>query len=104
MVPLSTEEVAEFWRSFRTFRDLALVALMLLDGLRSQEALDLQLEDLQLADAQIRVLGKGNKQRLLPLPDRNHPGPAKLFATGKTSDQLSGSVRFLERPPAGPRQ
>ena len=41
---------------------------MLLDGLRSQETLNLQLEDLQLADAQIRVLGKGNRQRLLPLP------------------------------------
>jgi len=68
IVPLSAQEVATFWESFRTFRDLALVALMLLDGLRSQEALDLQLEDLQLADAKIRVSGKGNKQRLLPLP------------------------------------
>jgi site-specific recombinase XerD len=68
IVPLSAEEVAKFWESFRTFRDLALVALMLLDGLRFHETLDLQLEDLQLADAQIRVLGKGNKQRLLPLP------------------------------------
>jgi integrase/recombinase XerD len=69
MVPLSAEEVAKFWGSFRTFRDLALVALMLLNGLRSRETLDLQLEDLQLSAAQIRVLGKGNKQRLLPLPD-----------------------------------
>jgi len=68
MVPLSAEEVAQFWRSFRTFRDLALVGLMLLDGLRSCEVLALQLEDLELADAQLRVLGKGNKKRLLPLP------------------------------------
>src|ERR1051326_4840477 len=68
IVPLSAEDVAKFWESFRTFRDLALVALMLLDGLRFRETLDLQLEDLQLADAQIRVLGKGQKQRLLPLP------------------------------------
>src|SRR5206468_715433 len=68
IVPLSSEEVAKFWSSFRTFRDLALVALMLLDGLRSHEVLDLRLENLQLADAQIRVLGKGTKQRLLPLP------------------------------------
>jgi len=35
IVPLSAEEVAKFWQSFRTFRDLALVGLMLLDGLRS---------------------------------------------------------------------
>jgi len=68
IVPLSAEEVAKFWQSFRTYRDLALVGLMLLDGLRSCEVLALQLEDLQLADGQMRVYGKGNKQRLVPLP------------------------------------
>jgi integrase/recombinase XerD len=68
IVPLSAEEVAKFWQSFRTFRDLALVGLMLLDGLRSCELLGLQMEDLQLASGQIRVLGKGNKKRIVPLP------------------------------------
>ena len=68
IVPLSAEQVGQFWSSFRTFRDLALVALMLLTGLRSRETLQLRLEDLQMADARIRVLGKGNKERLLPLP------------------------------------
>jgi integrase len=67
-VPLSSDEVVQFWGSFRTFRDLAVVGLMLLDGLRSCEVLALQLEDLQLADAQMRVLGKANKKRVLPLP------------------------------------
>jgi site-specific recombinase XerD len=68
IVPLSAEQVAIFWRSFHLFRDLALVGLMLLDGLRSCEVLSLQLEDLQLADAQMRVNGKGNRTRVLPLP------------------------------------
>jgi integrase/recombinase XerD len=68
IVPLSAEEVAKFWQSFRTYRDLALVGLMLLDGLRSGEVLGLQLENLQLADGQLRVLGKGNKKRVVPLP------------------------------------
>jgi integrase/recombinase XerD len=68
VVPLSAEEVAKFWQSFRTFRDLALVGLMLLDGLRSCEVLGLQLEDVQLADGQMRVPGKGSKKRVVPLP------------------------------------
>jgi integrase/recombinase XerD len=68
IVPLSSEEVAKFWQSFRTYRDLALVGLMLLDGLRSCEVLGLQPEDVQLADGQMRVHGKGNKQRVMPLP------------------------------------
>jgi integrase len=38
---LSVDEVARFWSSFRTSRDLAIVGLMLLQGLRSQEVLDL---------------------------------------------------------------
>jgi len=66
--PLTAEQVAQFWASFRTFRDLAVVGLMLLDGLRSCEILVLQLEDLRLADALLHVLGKGRKQRTLPLP------------------------------------
>jgi integrase/recombinase XerD len=69
VVPLSSTQVAQFWRSFRTFRDLALVALMLLDGLRSREVIELQLQDLHLAQTQLRVCGKGNKVRLMPLPE-----------------------------------
>jgi site-specific recombinase XerD len=68
ILPLSTDDVAHFWSSFRHYRDLALVGLMLLDGLRSCEVLALQLTDLRLAEAQMLVHGKGNKPRLLPLP------------------------------------
>jgi integrase/recombinase XerD len=69
VVPLSAEEVVRFWSSFRTYRDLSLIALMLFDGLRSHEVLAVELEDLRLAQKQIWVHGKGNKQRLLPLPE-----------------------------------
>jgi integrase len=68
IVPLQTEQVARFWRSFRTARDLSLVALMLLSGLRSREVLELKLEDLLFREAQVRVHGKGSRVRLMPLP------------------------------------
>jgi site-specific recombinase XerD len=68
VVPLSAAQVAQFLSSFHTFRDLSLIALMLFDGLRSRELLQLQLEDLRLSETQLRVLGKGSKERLLPLP------------------------------------
>src|SRR6202521_2342519 len=67
IVPLSIDEVARFWSSFRTSRDLAIVGLMLLQGLRSKEVLALNQEDLLLSEAQIRVRGKGSKIRFLPL-------------------------------------
>src|ERR1017187_4633887 len=61
VVPLSVEEVARFWSSFRTARDLAIVGLMLLHGLRSCEVLALNREDVQFPESQIRVLGKGKR-------------------------------------------
>src|SRR5215467_11821517 len=67
IVPLSVDEVARFWASFRTSRDLAIVGLMLLQGLRSREVLALNREDVSFTEAQIHVHGKGNKSRFLPL-------------------------------------
>jgi site-specific recombinase XerD len=66
--PLSREQVERFWSSFRTARDMAVVGLLLLSGLRSCEVLTLELEDLLLSEAQLRVHGKGAKVRMLPLP------------------------------------
>jgi integrase len=67
IVPLSVDEVARFWSSFRTSRDLAIVGILLLQGLRSAEVLALNPEDVLLSEAQLRVRGKGNKLRFLPL-------------------------------------
>jgi site-specific recombinase XerD len=68
ILPLTPEQVASFWQSFRTFRDLTLIALMLLDGLRSAEVRRIQLQDVDLLSSQLRVRGKGRKERIVPLP------------------------------------
>ena len=67
IVPLAVEEVARFWASFRTARDLAIVGLMLMHGLRSAEVMGLNCEDVLLSEGQLRVRGKGSKLRFLPL-------------------------------------
>src|SRR5229473_2434526 len=85
IVPLSVDEVARFWCSFRTSRDLAIVGLMLLQGLRSAEVLNLNRDDLLLPEGQIRVRGKGNKTRFLPLAPE--------------ATQLLDHYLRLERPP-----
>src|SRR6266481_2957223 len=84
IVPLSVDEVARFWSSFRTARDFAIVGLMLLQGLRSAEVLALNPDDLLLSEAQVRVRGKGSKLRFLPL------APETI--------QLLGHYMRLERP------
>ena len=83
---------------------------MLLQGLRSQEVLDLNQDDLQLPEAQIRVRGKGNKIRFLPLApeaaqlldhylrlERPANSSAALFVS------LKGPARGTRMTPAGLR-
>lgn len=66
--PLSGTEVRQFLRALRRYRDLAIVHLMLLCGLRSAEVLQLQLSDILAEDKQLRIRGKGDRERVLPLP------------------------------------
>jgi integrase/recombinase XerD len=110
VMPLSVDEVARFWSSFRTSRDLAIVGLMLLQGLRSKEVVALNCEDVFLSESQIRVRGKGNKIHFLPLASDTvllldhylrlerpeQCGPA-LFVS------LKGPARGVRMTPAGMR-
>lgn len=62
---LSVDEVARFWSSFRTARDLAIVALMLLQGLRAGEVLASNQDNVAgSADTSAR---QGKKIGFLPL-------------------------------------
>ena len=53
----------------RDARDLAIVELLYGSGLRVSELCGLRHEDLNLAGAEVRVWGKGSKQRALPLSE-----------------------------------
>ena len=98
IVPLSVDEVARFWSSFRTSRDLAIVGLMLLQGLRSQEVLDLNRDDLLLSEAQIRVRGKGNKTRFLPLAPEAVQLLDHYLRLERPADSDGRSVCFSQGP------
>ena len=67
--PLSREQVREYLRGLQRYRDLCIVYLMLLCGLRSREVLLLQLDDVSFDELQLRVRGKGGKERALPMPE-----------------------------------
>ena len=90
--------MARFWSSFRNARDLAIVGLMLLHGLRSVEVLAMNRDDVLLSEGQLRVRGKGNKLRLLPLApettqliDPNWSPKGDRIAFSPTSDHPLGN-------------
>jgi site-specific recombinase XerD len=85
--PLGREQVRTMLQSFRRYRDLGLVQLMLLCGLRSAEVLGLRLGDVSFVEQRVWVRGKGGKERVLPLP--------------QTLMQTLQSYLWLERPRSG---
>jgi len=67
--PLTPKQVREFLGHLTRYRDLAIVHLMLLCGLRSCEVIRLAMHDVVFGDRQIRIQGKGSRERAIPLPD-----------------------------------
>jgi site-specific recombinase XerD len=64
---LTRQESAALLGSFRTWRDRAIAGLMLLSGLRSAEVLSLVVADVDIARRWVRVIGKGDKERRVPI-------------------------------------
>ncbi|RMH61601.1 MAG: tyrosine recombinase XerC [Zetaproteobacteria bacterium] len=75
-------------------RDLALLAVMYGCGLRVSEAVGLNMEDIDLAARELRVLGKGRKERIVPIPER----AARLLADYLDARPATGTQAvFLNR-------
>ncbi len=69
---LSKEQTRKLFQNmdvhdFITARDAAILELFYASGIRLSELVNLRLRDIQFRNKLISVLGKGNKQRLLPL-------------------------------------
>jgi site-specific recombinase XerD len=67
---LDRDEISALLASFRAERDRAMAGLMLFSGLRSAEVLGLGVNDVDIGRGWVRVIGKGDKERRVPLdPD-----------------------------------
>ena len=64
---LDADAVERFVASLRTHRDRAMVWAMLFGGLRSAEVRSLRLADIDFGRRRVRVLGKGSKERVVPV-------------------------------------
>ena len=67
--PLKDPQVLEFYGSLRTWRDRSMVLLMWAEGLRAAEVLNLTVNDIDATGENLRIHGKGRKQRVMPLAE-----------------------------------
>ena len=81
-------------------RDCAIVELLYASGLRVSEVCNARLENLDLDEGFIRVVGKGNKQRLVPVGARARESAGRYLRAGrpalvgkKTGGEIFLSVR-----------
>jgi site-specific recombinase XerD len=97
---LDRAEITALVGSFRTDRDRAIAGLMLFSGLRSAEVLGLTVRDVDIARGWVRVIGKGDKERRVPLD----PDVAGLIQTYLFAERPEGDRDTLFLVAKGPHR
>lgn len=81
----------------RGVRDRTLLEVLYAAGLRVSEAIGLDREDVSLDGAFVRVIGKGDRERLVPVGDEASTG----WRPGSTASDRPSSPRIMSRRSAG---
>ena len=84
--------------SFRTDRDRAIAGLMLLSGLRSAEVLGLAVADVDIGRGWVRVTGKGDKERRVPL-DPDVAGLIQSYLLAERPETASRALFIVAKGP-----
>ena len=102
-VILSPEQVDVLIAALRTSRDRAMVAAMVLGGLRRCEVLGLRLEDLRFGERRVFIAdGKGGHQRLVPVSQRFFAAVKDYLEHERPDDASTDQVFVvLKRPRRG---
>jgi integrase/recombinase XerD len=100
---LTPDEVDALTTALRTHRDRAMVAAMVLGGLRRCEVIGLRLGDLQVAQRRVFIgEGKGGHQRLVPISRRFFDHITAYFDSERPADSATDHVFVvLKRPRRG---
>jgi integrase/recombinase XerC len=95
---LTREETRALVASFRTDRDRAICGLMLFSGLRSAEVLGLQVTDVDIGRGWVRAVGKGDKERRVPL-DPDVAGLVQAYLLAGRPETTSAALFVVAKGP-----
>jgi integrase/recombinase XerC len=123
-IPFSQKEVGELLQqpydkaSFTAVRDRAIIELLYVTGMRRAELMGLNLDRVQVAQGRVKVLGKRNKERVVPLLQHSQAiltdylklrdavvgeGEGAFFLTAAGKPVYPANLQELPIPP-GPRR
>ncbi len=101
-IPYSRDEIQnlldaeEFFEdSYEGVRDQLIIELFYQTGMRKAELIALKLENIQLENNQIKVLGKRNKERIIPISEKLHKKIQTYIKRAKDEDRPIQSAFFL---------
>jgi site-specific recombinase XerD len=95
---LTRDETRALVASFRTDRDRAMTGLMLFSGLRSAEVLGLTVTDVDVGRGWVRVIGKGDKERRVPL-DPDVAGLVQAYMLAERPETRSTALFVVAKGP-----
>ncbi|MEJ7706158.1 MAG: tyrosine-type recombinase/integrase [Nocardioidaceae bacterium] len=102
---LTPAEVDALTAALRTHRDRAMIAAMVLGGLRRCEVLGLRMEDLRVAERRVFIAdGKGGHQRLIPVSTRFFTAVAAYLDAERPMGAGAGSTDRVFVVLKGPRR
>ncbi len=100
-IPFSEAEVStvlndlEFDSSFDGVRNKLIIELFYSTGIRRIELIDIKLNQIDLSNQTLKVLGKRNKERVIPLLDSVTESIQKYLLIRKTLDNISDTNHFF---------
>lgn len=97
-VALSQSDAAELLGSFRTWRDRAIAGLMLYCGLRSAEVLGLEVSDVDIGGRWLKVIGKGQRERRVPL-DADVASVIQVYLLAERPESEVGRLFLVAKGP-----
>lgn len=95
---LTLEEVLDIINKPKNKRHQLILNLLFYTGLRVSELINIRVKDINLNDMLIKVMGKGRRERVVPIPSKIGE-LVKMFVTNKAPEEylLSNSNRPITR-------
>lgn len=94
---VSKIEAKTIYKTKTIVRDIAVIELLFATGMRISELCSLSTTDVDLFNKQVRILGKGSKERIIYIENKDVLGALNLYFQTYKEDLCFGNSFFINR-------